>query len=114
MSGLTRFLVLQFFEHKLEGEFYNTAVVIGPNGEIIRKYRKMSILFVTTLLVGREKFSFKPDNRRFPAFQTPFGINIGILICYEGHFPQAVRDLAHAGAHIVFVPNASTAKTKYL
>lgn len=105
---------MEIFEQKLEREFYYTRAVIGPNGKIIGKYRKMSILFVTTLLVGREEFSFKPDNRRFAVFQTPFGINTGVLIYYEGHFPQAVRDLAHAGAHIVFVPNASTAKTKYL
>jgi beta-ureidopropionase len=44
---------------------------------------------------------------------TPFGC-IGILICYDRHFPEAARVLGLDGAEIVFVPTATTGMTRYL
>ncbi len=107
-------IIAPIYEHEIYGELYNTAVIIGPNGEIIGKYRKMSIPFVTGLLKGMEKFFFKPGNLGFPVFKTPFGVNIGILICFDRHFPEAARALALAGADIIFVPTATAGGTKYL
>jgi N-carbamoylputrescine amidase len=113
-------IIAPIYEREIHGELYNTAPVIGPNGEIIGKYRKMSIPFVTDVMgltkpmKGMEKFYFKPGNLGFPIFKTPFGVNIGIMICYDRHFPEAARALALAGADIVFVPSATASRTKYL
>jgi predicted amidohydrolase len=37
---------------------------------------------------------------------TSNGWNIGLLICYDVEFPEAVRELALAGADLVLVPTA--------
>ena len=39
----------------------------------------------------------------FPVFVTPHGA-IGVLICYDRRFPEAWRELALAGAAVVFMP----------
>ena len=107
-------LVAPIYEKVIEGELYNTAIIIGPDGEIIGKYRKMSIPCVTGLIRGLEKFYFRPGNLGFPVFETPFGIKLGILICFDRHFPEAARALALNGADLVLIPTATASKTQYL
>jgi len=108
-------LVAPIYERAMKGELYNTAVVIGPDGQIMGKYRKMSIPLVKTkTLVGNEKYYFKPGNLGFPVWQTPFGVNIGVMICYDRHFPEHARLLALNGADLVFVPTATAGMSRYL
>lgn len=108
-------LVAPIYEKAMKGELYNTAVVIGPDGQIMGKYRKSSIPMVKTEnLVGNEKYYFKPGNLGFPVWQTPFGVNIGVMICYDRHFPEHARLLALNGADLVFVPTATAGMSRYL
>lgn len=94
------------------GTLYNTAVVLGPDGGILGRYRKMSIpQILRTVRPGEtpadERFYFAPGNLGFPVFDTPFGVRLGILICYDRHFPEAARILGLKGAHLVLVPTAT-------
>ena len=94
------------------GTLYNTATVIGPDGRLIGKYRKMSVpQILRTVGKGEtpadERFYFQPGNLGFPVFDTPFGIKLGILICYDRHFPEAARTLGLKGAHLLLVPTAT-------
>jgi predicted amidohydrolase len=94
------------------GTLYNTAAVIGPDGNLIGRYRKMSIpQILRTVKPGEtpadERFFFSPGNLGFPVFETPFGVRIGILICYDRHFPEAARILGLKGAHLLLVPTAT-------
>ena len=108
-------LVAPIYEKALKGELYNTAVVLGPDGQIMGKYRKSSIPLVKTAsLIGNEKYYFKPGNLGFPVWQTPFGVNIGVMICYDRHFPEHARLLALNGADLVFVPTATGGMSRYL
>lgn len=110
-------LIAPIFERTTDGRFFNTAAVLGPDGKVIGKYRKSSIPFMdvgrSTEPRGNEKFYFEPGDLGFPTFDTPFG-RIGILICYDRHFPEAARVLGLGGAEIVFVPTATTFMTRYL
>ena len=56
-----------------------------------------------------EKFYFRPGNTGFPVFDTPHG-RIGIMICYDRHFPESARALGLGGAEYVFVPTATTTR----
>jgi beta-ureidopropionase len=104
-------LVYPLYEND-HGTLYNTAAVIGPDGNLIGIYRKMSIpQILRTVGPGEtpadERFYFTPGNTGFPVFETPFGVKIGILICYDRHFPEAARILGLRGAHLLLVPTAT-------
>jgi N-carbamoylputrescine amidase len=91
---------------------YNTAAVLGPDGRLIGRYRKMAIPQILRTVKpgetpGDERFFFAPGNLGFPVFDTPFGVRIGILICYDRHFPEAARILGLKGAHLLLVPTAT-------
>ena len=111
-------LICPIFERTEDGLFYNAAAVLGPDGALIGKYRKSSIPFMdrgrSAEPRGNEKFYFRPGDLGFPTFPTPFGVRIGILICYDRHFPEAARMLGLGGAEIVFVPTVTSGMTRYL
>jgi len=110
-------VIAPIFERASDGRYFNSAAVLGPDGRVIGKYRKSSIPLMDTARSpeprGNEQFYFTPGDLGFPTFATPFG-RIGILICYDRHFPEAARVLGLGGAEIVFVPTATTGMTKYL
>lgn len=102
------YVIFPLYEHVQAGELYNSAVFIGPKGELVGKYRKNSIPLVHTReSVAIEKYYFRPGNLGFPVFPTHLGITVGITICYDRHFPEGPRSLALAGADVMFVPTAS-------
>jgi len=84
-------------KEKVESIFYNAAVVIGPDGELVGEYRKLH-------LKGEEKLSFRPGYR-FSVFDTSFGV-IGVMIGWDIAYPEAARSLVLLGAEILCVPAA--------
>jgi beta-ureidopropionase len=121
MGALARELgivvIAPVFERAPDGRYFNAAAVLGPDGRCLGKYRKSSIPFMDASRSpeprGNEKYYFTPGDLGFPTFDTPFA-RIGILICYDRHFPEAARVLGLGGAEIVFVPTATTRMTRYL
>ena len=77
---------------------YNSALLIGRDGAPLANYRK------THLYGGEEKRLFAPGKSLMLAELD--GLKIGILICYDVEFPEAVRALALAGAELIAVPTA--------
>lgn len=111
-------LICPIFERTPEGVFYNAAAVVGPDEQVLGRYRKTSIPFMdrsrSSEPRGNEKFYFQPGDLGFPTFATPFGARIGLMICYDRHFPEGARILGLNGAEIVFVPTATTGMTRHL
>lgn len=99
-------LIVPFYERAMAGELYNSAVLLGSSGEILGVYRKHHLPMSSHF---NEKFYFRPGNAGFPVFDTPLG-RIGIMICYDRHFPESARALGLAGAEFVFVPTATTTR----
>ena len=108
MRGLARelgmVLVVPFFEEAQPGVYYNAAVVIEADGSVVGKYRKTHIPHVGPCFW--EKFYFKPGNLGYPVFETSVG-RVGLLICYDRHFPEPARALGLKGAELVFNPSAT-------
>lgn len=100
-------IVAPIFERPAPGIYYNTAVVIDADGEILGKYRKTHIPECNPGFY--EKFYFKPGNLGYPVFRTAHGVNVGVYICYDRHFPEGARLLGLAGAEVVFNPSATVA-----
>lgn len=75
---------------------YNTAVLLGRNGELEGKYRKVTL--------PREEIDggITPGNT-FPVFDTDFG-KIGMMICWDVFFPEPARMLALQGAEVILMP----------
>ena len=99
-------IVVPFYERVMPGELYNSAVLLDDNGEVRGLYRKHHLPMSSHF---NEKFYFRPGNTGFPVFDTAIG-RIGIMICYDRHFPEAARALGLAGAEYVFVPTATTTR----
>lgn len=104
-------IVLPLFERD-GGSYYNSAVVLGPDGKIIGKYRKSSIPTTQLIPGGSEQFYFKPGDLGYPVFETPFGLRIGIIICYERNLSEPARCIGLNGADVLFVPVATVAVTR--
>jgi N-carbamoylputrescine amidase len=110
-------ILLPMFEKgPLEGEYYNSAALIGPSGKVIYgtlpdgtrvpAARKNYVShFRWGEMVNDEKFYFRLGPG-YPIFETDHG-KMGVLICYERWFPEGWRVLALQGAEIIFVPTAS-------
>lgn len=75
---------------------YNTAALLGPDGELVGKYRKV------TLPRGEIEGGIMPG-KEYPVFDTRFG-KIGMMICYDGFFPEVARELSNRGAEVIAWP----------
>jgi predicted amidohydrolase len=75
-------------------ERYNTAVLIGPDGKLIGKYRKHKL--------EHEQVRNTPGSET-PVFQTPLG-RIGIMICADRRDSDLVKRLAE-GADLLVCPS---------
>jgi 5-aminopentanamidase len=83
-----------------ENRPYNAATLIGPDGVVRGRHRKVH------LFGDVDRSLFAPS----PAPPTAFDFNgsrVGLLICYDVEFPEAVRRLAVDGARTVLVPTAN-------
>eukprot|EP01096_Ripella_sp_DP13-Kostka_P001380 TRINITY_DN11617_c0_g1_i1.p1 TRINITY_DN11617_c0_g1~~TRINITY_DN11617_c0_g1_i1.p1 ORF type:complete len:416 (-),score=147.19 TRINITY_DN11617_c0_g1_i1:65-1231(-) len=82
---------------------WNTAVVIGNNGNVIGKHRKNHIPRVGDF---NESTYYLEGNTGHPVFQTHFG-RIAINICYGRHHPLNWAMFGINGAEMVFNPCAT-------
>ncbi|MGO8988889.1 MAG: nitrilase-related carbon-nitrogen hydrolase [bacterium] len=95
-------LVCPIFEIE-EDSFYNSAIVIDADGEILGSYRK---IHVPQIPLWEERYYFSSGNHGFPVFKTKFA-PIGVQICWDNFFPEGPRILALKGAKILFCPTAA-------
>ncbi|AOW15590.1 hypothetical protein LPB72_10740 [Hydrogenophaga crassostreae] len=89
--------------HSVDGKRpFNAAQAIGPDGRSMGHYRK------THLFGDLDRAQFSPGDAASQVFEWR-GWQLGLLICYDVEFPEAVRDLALQGADAVLVPTANMA-----
>lgn len=75
---------------------YNVATLIGPDGKIVGNYRKVC------LPRGEIEGGIQPGSD-FPVFETRFG-KVGMMVCYDGFFPEPARRLSNQGAEVIAWP----------
>jgi predicted amidohydrolase len=71
-------------------------VLIGPDGEVVGKYRKVC------LPRSEIEAGVQPGDE-YPVFDTRFG-KLGIMVCYDGFFPEVARELTNNGAEVIAFP----------
>jgi predicted amidohydrolase len=79
---------------------FNAAQVMGPRGDALGRYRK------THLYGELDRDQFSAGDAASTVFEWR-GWRLGLLICYDVEFPEAVRGLALQGADAVLVPTAN-------
>jgi len=87
------------FERAPDGRVHNTALAFSPQGELMARYRKV--------------FPWQPHEEcapgsEFVTFDIPGIARIGLAICYDGNFPEAIRQLAWMGAEVILQPTLTT------
>lgn len=90
------------YAERATGLSYNAAAVIGADGAVIANHRKRCL----------------PNPYEKAWFQTGSGLTcfalhgwkVAVAICYEAEFPETVRAAALAGADLVIVPTALSAR----
>jgi beta-ureidopropionase len=83
------------------GVIYNSAILIGPDGGIVGVYDKTHPF----PLERRDCGGWVTVGSRAEVFQTTLG-SIGMMICYDGDFPELSRILAVKGAEVIVRPSA--------
>lgn len=81
-------------------KLHNTALVFDPAGRLVARYRKV--------------FPWKPyeeldrGTEPPPVFEIPGVGRAGVMICYDGWFPEMARSLAFRGAEVILHPTLTT------
>ncbi|MEU3742514.1 carbon-nitrogen hydrolase family protein [Streptomyces sp. NPDC032198] len=91
------------YERAEDGRIYNTAVVISPEGEIVARYRKV---------FPWQPYEKTTPGHEFTVFDIPGAGRVGLAICYDGSFPETVRQLAWLGAEIVIQPTLTPTRDR--
>lgn len=106
-------LIVPMYERGADGNTYNSAAVLGADGELVPGYtgerrfdvyRKCHVPSIVNPpdTEAWEDYYFRPG-AGLPVFQTS-KVRFGMLICYDRWFPEAWRMLAAQGAQLVLVP----------
>jgi deaminated glutathione amidase len=83
------------------GTVYNTAGVIGPTGEVLGEYHKTHVFCGE----GRAEGGWVTPGERATVVPTELG-RIGMMICFDGDYPELARIQAVAGAEVICRPSA--------
>ncbi len=101
---------LGYAEIAIEGAVkhrYNTSILVGPDGRIIGKYRKIHLPGYSERrpdhpFQNLEKRYFEVGNLGFRAWRA-FGGIVGMCICNDRRWPEAYRVLALQGAELILL-----------
>jgi len=79
-------------KEKVESVLFNSAVLVGPEGEMLGNYNKLH-------LRGEERMAFR-EGFRLPVIETEIG-TLGLMVGWDLAFPEVARSLALDGAELL-------------
>jgi predicted amidohydrolase len=95
-----RWIVAGSINERSGERIHNTAIAFSPEGALVAAYRK--------LFPWRPYESVDPGDEPAPVFEIPGKGRVGLMICYDGWFPEVARGLALQGAELIAQPTATT------
>ena len=84
-------------KERVESILFNSAVMVGPEGDVVHQYRKIH-------LRGEEQMLFRPGFRLEPV-ETPLG-TVGVQVGWDMMYPEGSRCLCLDGAEFILVSAA--------
>ncbi|MFE0652519.1 carbon-nitrogen hydrolase family protein [Streptomyces sp. NPDC059534] len=91
------------YERAEDGSLYNTALAVSPEGGIVARYRKV---------FPWQPYEKTTPGNEFTVFDIPGTGRVGLAICYDGSFPETVRQLAWLGAEVVIQPTLTPTRDR--
>ena len=95
------FLCITIFE-KLKKKYFNTALIINPEGNIIKKYHKKNI---PSEICYEESYYFNKSNNGYQFFSIGV-FKIGILIYWDQWHSSAYLELEKKDVNLIICPTA--------
>jgi len=89
---------------KENGNYYDASILINKNGEI-QGIQKM--VHIAQAVQFYEQDYYAPSDDGFHVFDTEIG-KIGIVVCFDRHYPESIRTEALKGAELILIPTANT------
>jgi predicted amidohydrolase len=87
-----------------QGRLFDASLFIDDTGKI-QGIQKM--VHIAQAEQFYEQSYYTPSDDGFHVFATPYG-NIGIVVCFDRHYPESIRTEALAGADLIVIPTANT------
>ena len=105
---------LGYCEQTAEGARYNSSVLVGGDGAIIGRYRKIHVPGTSEPVSGipfqhLEKRYFRDGDLGFPVWEA-LGGRVGMAICNDRRWPETYRVMALQGADLVVLGYNSPAQ----
>ena len=93
--------VANFYMQTNEGS-YDASPLFGSDGTILGISKMVHIVQIPRFY---EQDYYTPSDEGFKVYNTPVG-KIGIVICFDRHFPESIRSCALQGAELILIPTA--------
>ena len=87
-----------------DGKRYDMSLLIDDRGEILGEQKMVHIAQCPCFY---EQDYYTPSEEGFRVFDTSIG-KIGIVVCFDRHYPESIRTEALMGADLILIPTANT------
>ena len=94
---------VNFYLHE-NGKYYDMSLLIDDNGNLIGKQKMVHVAQCEHFY---EQDYYTPSEEGFHVFETKYG-KIGIVVCFDRHYPESIRTEVIRGADLVIIPTANT------
>lgn len=89
---------------KGDNRAYDASLLLDKDGTIVGVQKMVHIAQAACFY---EQDYYLPSDDGFLVFDTPFG-KIGIVVCFDRHYPESIRTEALMGADCILVPTVNT------
>jgi predicted amidohydrolase len=86
------------------GQCFDASLMIGADGAIQGVSKMVHIAQVPGFY---EQDYYTPSDTGFRVYDMPFG-KVGIVVCFDRHYPESIRTCVLRGASLVLIPTANT------
>lgn len=86
------------------GKLYDASILIDQSGEILGVQKMVHVAQAEKFY---EQDYYTPSDTGFRIFDTGLG-KIGIVVCFDRHYPESIRTEVLMGADIILVPTVNT------
>lgn len=86
------------------GKPYDTSLLISKDGVILGSQKMVHVAQAAQFY---EQDYYTPSDTGFQVFDTDCG-KIGIVVCFDRHYPESIRTEALMGADLILVPTVNT------